>query len=114
MNIGIQLPDKVAWVPNKSRNLDHTGGVDLACIVYSSVAADTTVWLKTDRAGNKLSITSDKHTVKTSTSGRVKELVLQIRNATEQDSGTYTCRAQISGDIKEDTMQLAVAGKKEN
>ena len=112
MNIGIQLPDKVAWVPNKSRNLDHTGAADLACIVYSSVDADTSVWLKTDQAGNKLNITS--HTIRTKTSGRIKELVLQIRNATEQDAGTYTCRAQISGDIKEDTIRLAVAGKKEN
>ena len=100
-------------MPNKSRNIDHTGGADLACIVYSSVPADMSVWLKTDQAGNNQNITADKHTIRTNTSGPAQELVLQIRNATEQDAGTYTCRAQFGSLVNEDMLRLAVTGNRE-
>ena len=101
-------------MPNKSKNVDHMNGADLACIVYSSVPADRSVWLKTDKAGNNINITSDKHITRSNTSGPVKELVLQIRNATEQDAGMYTCRAQFGAVVKEDTLQLTVTGNKDD
>lgn len=82
--------------------------------MYSSVPADMSVWLKTDQAGKKQNITADKHTIRTIKSGPVEELVLQIRNATEQDAGTYTCRAQFGALVNEDTLRLAVTGSKEN
>ena len=69
-------------------------GADLVCIVHSNVPADWSVWLKTDQAGNNQNITDDKHMTRSRTSGPVKELVLQIRNATEQDAGIYTCEAR--------------------
>lgn len=88
-------------------------GADLACVVYSSVPADWSVWLKTDQAGNNQNITADKHITRSNASGPVKELVLQIRNATEQDAGIYTCRAQFSGVVKKDTLRLTVIGNKD-
>ena len=89
-------------------------GADLVCIVHSNVPADWSVWLKTDQAGNNQNITDDKHMTRSRTSGPVKELVLQIRNATEQDAGIYTCRAQFGGVVREDTLLLTVTGNKDD
>ena len=89
-------------------------GADLVCIVHSNVPADWSVWLKTDQAGNNQNITDDKHMTRSRTSGPVKELVLQIRNATEQDAGIYTCRAQFGGVVREDTLRLTVTGNKDD
>lgn len=110
---GVLLPDKAVWIPNESRNLDYLAGADLFCIVFSSAPADWSVWLKrTDQAGHAQNVTVSKHTIRSLTSGSVRELVLQIRNATEQDAGTYICRAQFAGVIQEDTLRLAVTGNK--
>ena len=89
-------------------------GADLPCIVYSNVPADWSVWLKTDQAGNNQNITDVKRMTRSRTSGPVKELVLQIRNATEQDAGMYTCRAQFGGVVREDTLRLTVTGNKDD
>ena len=98
------------WVPNKSRKLDSMGGVDLACIVYSTVPAEWNVWLKTD-LGHVRNITTDRYIIKSQRSGSVTELLLQIRNATEQDTGNYTCRAQFGAVIQEESLQLVVTGR---
>ena len=89
-------------------------GADLACIVYSNATADWSAWLKTDQSGNNQNITDDKHMTRSDTSGPVKELVLLIRNATEQDAGIYTCRAQFGGLVREDTLRLTVTGNKDD
>ena len=107
---GPLLLDKIVWIPNKSRVIDYKGGADIVCIVQSNVPADWSVWVKSDQSGRVQDSSIKKHTVIAKSTGVFSELVLRIRNATEEDSGTYSCRAMFGGDIKEQSVQLTVKG----
>ena len=107
---GPLLQDKIVWIPNKSRVIDYKGEVDIVCIVHSIFPADWSVWLKSDQSGRVQDSSIEKHTVIAKRTGALSELVLRIRNATEEDEGTYTCRAMFGGDIKEQSAQLTVKG----
>ena len=88
------------------------GGANIFCIVNSKIPADWSVWVKSDHAGRVFNNTNNKHTVTAQTFGSFTELVLQIRNATEEDAGTYNCRVQFSGDIQEEAVRVTVTGSK--
>lgn len=107
---GPLLVDKIVWVPNNSRVIDYNGGADIVCIVQSNVPADWSVWVKSDQSGRVQDGSIKKYTVIATRTGVFSELVLRIRNATEEESGTYTCRAMFGGDIKEQSVQLTVNG----
>ena len=107
---GPLLVDKIVWIPNKSRVIDYNGGADIVCIVQSKVPADWSVWVKSDQSGRVQDSSIKQHTVIAKSTGVFSELVLRIKNAAEEDSGTYTCRAMFGGDIKEQSVQLTVKG----
>lgn len=78
--------------------------------MQSKVPADWSMWLTTDESGSTEKNLTDRHTVKAKTLGWFTELVLQIRNATEEDAGTYICRAAVGADTEEHSARLAVKG----
>lgn len=78
--------------------------------MQSKVPADWSMWLKTDESGSTEKNLTDRHTVIAKTLGWFTELVLQIRNATEEDAGTYICRAAVGADTEENSARLAVKG----
>ena len=110
---GLSAPNKSVWIPNASRDIDYNGGANIVCIVQSLVPAHWSMWLKTDESGRTAKNLTDRHTVIAKTFRWLTELVLQIKNATEEDAGTYICRAAVGTDTEEHKARLTVKGTSE-
>lgn len=87
------------------------GEADIVCIIDSTVPAKWSMWLKASQGDSTTERQSNRHTVIATTSGMSSELVLQIRNASIDDTGTYVCRAKFTdGSIQEKIAKVKVKG----
>lgn len=99
------------WIPKSFLVVEYMGGADIVCIIDSTVPAKWSMWLKANQGKSSNERQSNRHTVLATTSGMSSELVLQIRNASIDDTGTYVCRAKFTdGSVQEKIAKVKVKG----
>lgn len=97
------------WIPKTFLVVEYMGGADIVCIIDSTVPAKWSMWLKANQGDSTNERQSNRHTVVATTSGMSSELVLQIRNASIDDTGTYVCRAKFTdGSVQEKIAKVKV------
>ena len=105
---GSRLP---LWIPKTFLVVEYMGGADIVCIVDSIVPAKWSMWLKANQGDSINERQTNGHTVVATTFGTSSELVLQIRNASMDDTGTYVCRAGFTnGSVQEKIAKVKVKG----
>ena len=91
--------------------VEYKGGANIICVVHSQNPAEWRRMLKTSHTDVIQVTIANKHKIVAKSFSSYSELVLQIRNATVEDTGTYACRAKFAnGSVQEKIAQLTVKG----